>query len=120
MKYALMGVFFLIALEAFARLLWNMYVEFQTVIDTMQKRIMWRTKRNIEYSNMITMGEFPVELTKIKIVVPFKINTLYEKFLEHEKKLHWVKLAWWGIRLQPKNIFGRGMYIRKLLKKYGK
>jgi len=118
--YILEAIFILVALEAFSRLLWNMYTEFQMVIDTMQKRIVWRTQRTVEYSNMIVTGEFPVELTKIKIAIPFKISMLYGKFLEREKKLHWVKLAWWGIRMQPKNIFGRGMYIRKLLKKYGK
>jgi hypothetical protein len=119
-KWFVLAIFILATMECISRILYNCFLEMIDLNKMIAGRIGHYTQRITETSNEITRGEFNSDDLMLKVVMPTLVQIRYMNFLERQNHLHWRVQALWIIRMFFMSTIERGIYLRGLMRKYGK
>lgn len=113
-------MFILATMECISRILYNCFLEMIEVNKVIALRIGNYTQKITKTSNEISNGEFDSKHLMLKLVVPTLVQIRYINFLENQNLLHWRVQAFWILKMFFMSTMQRGLYLRGLIRKYGK
>jgi len=119
-KWIVLVICILATAEALSQIWYNLYLDMVNANLLIKARIEKITEKIKNVSEQIEQGVFNPQNLTTQLIIPTIIQMRYMRFLEGQNKLHWRTQAAWTLKLFTLTTWQRGIYLRLLMREYGK